>query len=82
MPRYLIEHVVAAGAAVQLMPDRLTADSAREAVRMLLSDDTFERAAHRIKNELDAMPDARQAVEMLEQLVSREPLRKEAAPLA
>ena len=67
---YNAERVVAAGAGVQLMPDRLTADSAREAVRMLLHDDTFQGAAHRIKNEFDAMPDPRQAVETLEQLVA------------
>jgi UDP:flavonoid glycosyltransferase YjiC (YdhE family) len=70
---YNAERAAAAGAAVQLMPDRLTADSAREAVRILLHDDTFRRAAHRIKSEFDAMPDARQAVEMLEQLTEREP---------
>ena len=69
---YNAERVVAAGAAVQLMPDRLTADSARDAVRMLLHDDTFRTAAHRIKNEFDAMPDPRQAVETLERLTSRE----------
>ena len=56
---YNAERVVAAGAGVQLMPDRLTADSARDAVRTLLHDDTFQDAAHRIKNELDAMPDPR-----------------------
>ena len=42
---YNAERVVAAGAGVQLMPDRLTADSARDAVRMLLDDDTFLAAA-------------------------------------
>ena len=70
---YNAERVVAAGAAVQLLPDRLTADSAREAVRTLLHDTTFQRAAHRIKSELDAMPHPRQAVETLEQLVARTP---------
>ncbi len=70
---YNAERVVAAGAGVQLMPDRLTAESARDAVRMLLSDDTFQHAAHRIKNEFVAMPDPRQAVETLEQLTGREP---------
>jgi UDP:flavonoid glycosyltransferase YjiC (YdhE family) len=74
------ERAVAAGAAVQLLPDRLTADSAREAVRMLLHDDTFQRAAHRIKDELDAMPSPRQAVGGLERLVARERLRKESHP--
>ena len=69
---YNAERVVAAGAGVQLMPDCLTADSARDAVRMLLHDDTFEGAAHRIKNELEAMPDPEQAVETLEQLTGRE----------
>ena len=39
---YNADRVVAAGAGVQLMPDRLTADSARDAVRMLLHDDTFQ----------------------------------------
>ena len=63
------DRVVAAGAGVQLMPDRLTADSARDAVRMLLHDDTFRGAAHRIENEFDAMPEPRQAVETLEQLL-------------
>ena len=54
---YNADRVVAAGAGVQLLPDLLTADSARDAVRMLLHDDTFRSAADRIKNELDAMPD-------------------------
>jgi UDP:flavonoid glycosyltransferase YjiC (YdhE family) len=67
------ERVVAAGAGVQLVPDRLTADAVREAVRILLHDDTFRRAAQRIRNEFDAMPDPRQAVETLEQLAVREP---------
>ena len=53
---YNAERVVAAGAGIQLMPDRLTADSVRDAVRMLLHDDAFQDAAHRIRNELDAMP--------------------------
>src|SRR3954453_1627034 len=65
---YNADRVVAAGAGVQLLPDSLTADSARDAVRMLLRDDTFRQAADRIKNELDAMPGPRQAVETLERL--------------
>jgi hypothetical protein len=76
------ERVVAAGAAVQLMPHRLTADSAREAVRILLHDATFRQAAQRIKNEVDAMPDPGEAVETLEQLVAYQPAREEAAPVA
>jgi UDP:flavonoid glycosyltransferase YjiC (YdhE family) len=67
---YNAERVVAAGAAVRLMPDDLTADSARDGLRMLLRDATFRAAAHRIKNEFDAMPDPRQAVEALERLVA------------
>jgi UDP:flavonoid glycosyltransferase YjiC (YdhE family) len=70
---YNADRVVAAGAAVQLMPDRLTADSARDAVRMLLHDDTFRDAANRIKNEFDAMPDPQEAVEALERLIARAP---------
>jgi UDP:flavonoid glycosyltransferase YjiC (YdhE family) len=65
---YNAERVVAAGAGLQLMPDRLTADSARDAVRTLLHDDTYLNAARRIKSELDAMPSAQQAVATLEQL--------------
>jgi UDP:flavonoid glycosyltransferase YjiC (YdhE family) len=65
---YNADRVVAAGAGIQLIPDLLTADSARDAVRVLLHDDTFRAAAHRIKNELDAMPEPHQAVETLEQL--------------
>jgi UDP:flavonoid glycosyltransferase YjiC (YdhE family) len=72
---YNADRAVATGAAVQLMPDRLTADSARDAVRMLLHDGTFQTAADRIKNELEAMPDPRQAVESLEQLTAREPVQ-------
>jgi UDP:flavonoid glycosyltransferase YjiC (YdhE family) len=71
---YNADRAVAAGAAVQLMPDRLTADAARDAVRMLLHDDTIRDAAHRIKNEFDAMPEPQQAVETLEQLIARAPL--------
>ena len=66
------DRVVAAGAAVRLMADRLTATSARDAVHMLLHDDTFHTAAHRIRNEFDAMPDPQQAVETLERLIGRE----------
>jgi MGT family glycosyltransferase len=68
---YNADRVVAAGAGVQLMPDRLTADSARDAVRTLLHDDTFRGAATRIKDEFEAMPEPRQAVETLEQLTGR-----------
>ena len=68
---YNAERVVAAGAAVRLMPDRLTADSARDAVRMLLHDATFRDAAHRIRDEFEAMPEPRQAVEALERLAAR-----------
>lgn len=72
---YNAERAVAAGAAVQLLPDRLTAGSARDAVRTLLRDDTFRDAAHRLENELDAMPDPRQAVETLERLTARGPVQ-------
>ena len=72
---YNAERVVAAGAGVRLMPDRLTADSARDAVLRLLHDDTFRHAARRIKNEFDAMPDPQEAVEALERLTAREPAR-------
>ena len=68
---YNADRVVAAGAGIQLIPDLLTADSARDAVRMLLHNDTFRDAAHRIKNEVKAMPEPRQAVETLEQLTGR-----------
>ncbi len=71
---YNADRVVAAGAGVRLMPDRLTAGSARDAVRMLLHDDTFQTAARRLKNEFDAMPDPRHAVETLEKLAGREHL--------
>ena len=79
---YNADRVVAAGAAVQLMPDRLTADSARDAVRMLLHDPMFRTAAHRIKNEFAAMPDPHRAVESLEQLTGREPIRDPDTPVA
>jgi UDP:flavonoid glycosyltransferase YjiC (YdhE family) len=65
---YKADRVVAAGAGIQLIPDLLTADSARDAVRVLLHDDTFREAAHRIRNEFDAMPEPHRAVETLEQL--------------
>ena len=73
---YNADRVVAAGAGVQLMPDRLTADSARDAIRMLLHDHTFRDAAHRIKNEFGAMPNPQQAVEVLERLTAREPVQR------
>jgi len=69
------ERVTAAGAGLQLLPDRLTADSARDAVRMLLHDDTFRDAARRIENELAAMPDPHHAVEALERLTGRRHLQ-------
>ncbi len=68
---YNADRVVAAGAGIQLLPDRLTAESARDAVRTLLDDDTFRDAAHRIENEVKAMPEPRQAVETLERLTRR-----------
>jgi UDP:flavonoid glycosyltransferase YjiC (YdhE family) len=73
---YNASRVVAAGAGVQLLPERLTADSARDAVRVLLHDDPFRAAAQRIKNEFDAMPDPRQAVETLERLTARDRSRR------
>ena len=76
------DRVVAAGAAVQLMPDRLTADATRDAVRTLLHDPTFRTAAHRIMNEIDAMPDPRRAVESLERLIGHEPVRNPDTPEA
>jgi len=78
---YNADRVVAAGAAVQLMPDRLTADSARRGVRKLLHDPTFRTAAHRIGNEIDAMPEPRDAVESLEQLAGHEPIRNPDTPV-
>src|SRR4029078_601198 len=46
------DRVVAAGAAVRLMADRLTATSARDAGHMLLPEDTFHTAAHRLQNDV------------------------------
>ena len=68
---YNAERVVAAGGGSSTDADRLTADSVRDGVRMLLRDATFRAAAHRIKNEFDAMPDPRQAVDALERLLSQ-----------
>lgn len=65
---YNADRVVAAGAGIQILPHLLTAESARDAVRLLLRDDTYREAARRIENELDAMPAPRQAVETLERL--------------
>ncbi len=70
---YNADRVVAAGAGVRVMPDHLTADSAREAVRVLLDDDTFQSAAHRIEDELAALPTPRQAVDALERLTDPGP---------
>ena len=53
------------------MPDQLTAGSARDAVRMVLHEGRFRTAAHRIRDELAAMPDPRQAVDALERLAAR-----------
>jgi UDP:flavonoid glycosyltransferase YjiC (YdhE family) len=74
---YNAERVMAAGAGLKLMPDHLTSDSARDAVRMLLHDGTFRDAAHRIRSEFEAMPDPREAVETLERLVARESPQRE-----
>jgi UDP:flavonoid glycosyltransferase YjiC (YdhE family) len=68
---YNAERVAAAGAGIQLLPDHLTANAARDAAHTLLHDDTFRDAAQRIKNELDAMPDPQRVVEVLEQLAVR-----------
>ena len=56
---YNAGRVVAAGAGIQLMPDRLTTESARDALRLLLHDDTYRDAAERIKHEFEAMPEPR-----------------------
>jgi UDP:flavonoid glycosyltransferase YjiC (YdhE family) len=72
---YNADRVVAAGAAVRLLPDRLTAESARDAVRLLLRDPGFRTAAHRIRNEIEAMPAPRHAVEALEQLTRHAHIR-------
>jgi UDP:flavonoid glycosyltransferase YjiC (YdhE family) len=77
---YNADRIVAAGAGVQLMPDLLTADSVRDAARSLLDDTTFEDAAQRVKNELGALPEPRQAVRALEQLIAREPAPKSRRP--
>ena len=68
---YNADRVVAAGAAVRLMPDQLTAGSVRDAAHMVLHEGRFRTAAHRLRDELAAMPDPRQAVEALERLAAR-----------
>ena len=74
---YNADRVVAAGAGIQLMPDRLTAESARDALRLLLHDDTYRDAAERTKHEFEAMPAPRQAVARLEQLVGHSRARQQ-----
>ena len=71
---YNADRVVAAGAAIQLMPDRLTAGSARDAVRKLLDDPTFRAPAHGIGTRSPQCQIHGQAVVSLQQLVGREPL--------
>lgn len=62
------EQVVAAGAGLQLLPDQLSPDAIRHAVRRLLDEPSFREAAHRISDEIAAMPgpgDAAAAVDRL-----------------
>ncbi len=69
------ERVTAAGAGIRLVPGELTADTTRKALRELLRDGSFRKAAGRIRDELGAMPDPGDVVGVLEELQARAPTR-------
>jgi UDP:flavonoid glycosyltransferase YjiC (YdhE family) len=60
--------VVGAGAGRQLVASELDAVTLRTSVKELLDDTAAASAANTVKNEIAAMPDARSAISVLEQL--------------
>ena len=60
-----------AGAAVVLMPEAVTPDSVRSAVRATLGEPGYRASARRLKAELRALPPLEHTVRLLEELVAR-----------
>lgn len=58
-----------AGAGLRLEPSRITAQAVQHAVERLLTDNTFADSAHRIQQEIAAMPTASTVLEILQQHV-------------
>jgi UDP:flavonoid glycosyltransferase YjiC (YdhE family) len=64
------DRVVAAGAGRQLLRADVTVPAIRQALRSLLDDSEYHRAAERIAAEICAMPTAERAIERIEALLS------------
>jgi UDP:flavonoid glycosyltransferase YjiC (YdhE family) len=62
---------VAAGVAVVLEPDELTADAVRAALRRVLDEPSFGAAARALQAEIEAMPAPEEAASAVEAYVSR-----------
>lgn len=56
----------AAGAAVVIRPEKLTADAVRLALRRVLDEPCFAEAARRVQAEIEAMPSADEVAARLE----------------
>ena len=67
------DHVVAAGAGRRLRGDEVTVPAIRQAVRALLGDAEYRRAAERIAAEIRTMPTAPRAIERIEALLAAGP---------
>jgi UDP:flavonoid glycosyltransferase YjiC (YdhE family) len=52
------EALVATGAGLALRPDEVTADSVADALRRVIDEPSFRRAAERLRDQIDEMPDA------------------------
>jgi MGT family glycosyltransferase len=59
------DRVVAAGAGRQLLRHELSAAAIRDAILALLHDQSYRRAAERIKTEIHDMPEPRQAIKRI-----------------
>jgi UDP:flavonoid glycosyltransferase YjiC (YdhE family) len=69
------EACVAAGAARQLLPRQLSAESVRREMRILRDEPAYWERARQIKEEIEAMPGPEEGVRLLEQLHrERQPL--------
>jgi UDP:flavonoid glycosyltransferase YjiC (YdhE family) len=62
---------VAAGAAIELRPDALMAESVRAAVDRILSEPSFTEAAARIATEIEAMGTSDEVAAAVEEHVAR-----------
>jgi MGT family glycosyltransferase len=60
----------AAGAAVVIAPEELTAEAVRAALKRVLDEPSFAEAARRVQAEIDAMPTSEEVASRLEEYVA------------